>query len=77
METSEIISAIDAEIAKLRQARAILSTLPGSLGKRGPGRPKASGSAVPIRKQRTLTAEGRARIAEGQKKRWAARNKKN
>lgn len=74
MNTSEIISAIDTEIAKLQQARAILTTMPGSSEvKRGPGRPKSSTTPP---KKRTMTAEGRAKIAEAQKKRWAAKKTK-
>ena len=69
MNTSEIITAIDAEIAKLKQARAILATMPASDTKRGPGRPK--GTTPP--KTRKMSAEGSARIAEAQKKRWAAK----
>ena len=75
MNTSEIISAIDAEIGKLQQARAILSTMPSSsMVKRGPGRPKAA-STMP--KKRVMTAEGKARIAEAQKRRWAAKATQN
>ena len=71
MSTIDILSLIDAEIANLQQARALLVT---STGKKLPGRPKAV--AVPKNKpKRRMSAEGRARIAEAQRKRWAAKKK--
>jgi hypothetical protein len=78
---SPILAAIDAEIAKLQAARALLmktkDVLP-SLPKRGRGRPKGSTSkkaAAPAPKTRTMSPEGRARIAAAQKARWAAQKK--
>lgn len=53
------------------------------LGKRGPGRPKASASAAPAaaeakppRKKRELSAAARRSIAAAQKRRWAEFHKK-
>jgi hypothetical protein len=84
MNTNDIILAIDAEISRLQQAKALLtdtSTL--SPAKRKPGRPiAASGSNtatrskpaefnVMSRKGRGMSDEGRARIAAAQKARWA------
>ena len=75
MDTSAILSAIDAEIDRLQQAREILaglkSTSVDGLVKRGPGRPQVA-TVPPKRKKRVLSEEARARIAAGQKKRWAA-----
>jgi hypothetical protein len=58
MNTNQILSAIDAEIAKLQQARALLngSSEPAAT-KRGPGRPKkiaakANGIAKPVAAKR-------------------------
>ena len=74
MANKEVLHAIDKEIARLQQAREMLvgegETVPagkGDLtpGKRGPGRPAGT--------KRTLSSEARKRIAEGQKKRWAAK----
>ena len=60
---------LDAEIARLQQVRVLLAS--SSASKRR-GRPPAS--AVPFKpvKQRTMSAAGRKRIAEAQRKRWAA-----
>lgn len=84
MEVSRIISEIDAQISKLQQARALLAGTVTSAGRRtGPGRPKGTkkAAAAPAsttpRKKRKLSAEGRKRIAEAMKKRWAERRKQN
>jgi hypothetical protein len=80
VEVSRIITEIDAQIAKLQQARELLS---GSLPRtqRGPGRPKGSKSAAPAApsssggRKRKLTPEGRKKIADAMKRRWAERRK--
>jgi hypothetical protein len=41
MDTATIIGHLDAEISKLQQAKALLA---GTDGRKGPGRPKASGA---------------------------------
>jgi len=82
MDTRDILLAIDAEIAKLQQAKAILSE--GSTAKRRPGRPakalstgynsvgaKTAELGQRPKKRRTISAAGRARIAAAQKARWA------
>ena len=76
-----ILSAIDAQLAKLQQARTLLAStsVAPSVGEaRRPGRPKGSKTAAkadPVKAKRTMSAEGRSRIAAAQKKRWAAKNK--
>jgi hypothetical protein len=74
MTIDSILSAIDEEIAKLQKARAMLSGAPVDAGKKSVGRPKGSKSETPVKtvKKRTMSAEGKARIAAAQKKRWAA-----
>ena len=67
MNTHEIITTLDAEIARLQQVRVLLAS--SSASKRR-GRPPAS--AVKPEKKRTMSAAGRKRIAEAQRKRWAA-----
>lgn len=72
MDVKEIVAEIDAEISRLQQARTLLGG--GAAVKRGrPGRKKAVTVAVP--KKRKLTPEGRKRIAEAMKRRWAERKK--
>ena len=72
MEVKGIIAEIDAQIQKLQQARELLSGLAVASSK-GPGRPKGSKNAV-VRK-RKLSPEGRKRIQEAMKRRWAERRK--
>lgn len=78
-----ILSAIDTEIAKLQQARKLLSeasATPAVSEVKRRGRPKGTKNAaktaavktVPARAKRTMTEEGKAKIAAAQKKRWAA-----
>ena len=67
MTTSEILIAIDAEIARLQSARSLLV---GSASGKRRGRPPASESAG-APKKRTMSAAGRKRVADAQRKRWA------
>ena len=76
MDVGRILSEIDAEIARLQQARSALTAIAasGTVAARR-GRPKGSvnkKAAKPGRK-RNLTPEGRKRIAEAMKRRWAER----
>ena len=80
MEISRIIAEIDSEIKKLQQARELLAGTE-AVRKNGPGRPKGSKnatvSAAPAKSKgkRNLTPEGRKRIADAMKRRWAERRK--
>ncbi len=83
MEVSNIIAEIDVQIQKLQQARNLLA---GSeeAPRRGPGRPKGSTKAAVAtaatptgERKRKLSPEGRKRIAEAMKRRWAERAKAN
>jgi hypothetical protein len=75
MEVSRIIAEIDAQISKLQQARELLAGTTTSNGK-GPGRPKGSkGAKLAQPQKRKLSPEGRKRIAEAMKRRWAERRK--
>ncbi|RZU39186.1 hypothetical protein [Edaphobacter modestus] len=80
MNTSDIVLAIDAEITQLQKVKALL-TDPDLTTKRKPSRPV--GVAAPNKatsfnpvefakksKRRTMSAEGRAKIAAAQKARW-------
>ena len=77
MGVQEILATIDHEITQLQRARALLSGGAAPSAKKTGGRPKKATAAVaplakPARKKRKLTPEGRKRIAEAVKKRWAA-----
>jgi hypothetical protein len=78
MNTEAIIEQIDAEISKLQQAKVLLSGATATSTKRSAGRPKTSPVAARILSvapaksvKRVMSAEGKARIAEAQKARWA------
>ena len=79
MEVSRIITEIDAQIAKLQQARSLLAGTPRHTSRTGPasgpGRPKGSKKAARAAKQRRLSAAGRKAISEAMKRRWAERRK--
>ena len=75
MESESIISAIDAEIAKLEQVRALL-TNDGKLS--GVSTRKAAKRvSVTQQKKRVMSPEARKRIGDAQRKRWAATKKSN
>jgi hypothetical protein len=68
MNITDLLSSIDSEIAALQQARTLLA------GTNGASTPRVARSGKPLaRKKRVMSAEGRARIAAAQKKRWAKR----
>ena len=86
MAITDVIAQIDAEIAKLQQAKTLLSGLPDAVvvaksGRRG--RPKGSKNAVKVaapaktaaKAKRKLSPEGRKAIAEAMKRRWAEHRK--
>ena len=86
MAISDILAIIDHEIAQLQQARTLLGGGVKPAAKKAPGRPKkvaaapkkaavvAPAAAKPAKKKkRHLSPEGRKRIAEAVKKRWAAK----
>ncbi len=72
MGVSEILVQIDREIAQLQQARALL--VGGAVA--SPKKTTAAAAAKkPGKKKRNLTPEGRTRIAEAVKRRWAEQKK--
>ena len=77
MDVNKNLAEIDDEIARLQQIRSALTGIGGvTTGKRR-GRPKGSTNAAKPakRKKRNLSPEGRKRIAEAMKRRWAERRK--
>jgi predicted 2-oxoglutarate/Fe(II)-dependent dioxygenase YbiX len=73
VKITEILAALDAEIARLQEARNALAGLSGAKRR---GRPSASASPNETNtKKRTLSAEAREKIAAAQRKRWAKQKK--
>jgi len=73
----DILSAIDAEIDCLEQAKALLSASGAIRAMRKSGRPAKVATVVTpkvqkTRKRRKMSAEARERIRQAQIKRWAA-----
>ena len=68
MEVSKIVAELDKEISRLKEARALLAGAAVS-------RRAVSKKSTAKPRKRTMTAEGRRRIAEAMKKRWAERRK--
>jgi hypothetical protein len=66
-----VISQIDDQIAKLQQARALLTGSTTAPALRGRPAGSKNTTAAP-KKRRGITAAGRKAIAEAQRKRWAA-----
>ena len=79
MEVSRIIAEIDAQISKLQQARALLAGTTEPAQRGGRGRPKGSKNAATAAtpRKRKLSPEGRKRIADAMRKRWAERRRQN
>lgn len=76
MDVARIVSEIDAEIARLQQARAALTAIgaSGTVAAKKRGRPKGSVNKKSAKtRKRNLTPEGRKRIADAMKRRWAER----
>ena len=86
MAMTDVIAQIDAEIAKLQQAKALLGgAIAAAVVKSGRGRPKGSKNSAPavkaaakktaVKAKRKLSPEGRKAIADAMKRRWAERRK--
>lgn len=72
MGVAQILSQIDREIALLQRARTLLEGSGGKPAKAGAARPAATRVT---KKKRNLTPEGRKRIAEAVRRRWAEQKK--
>ncbi len=91
MDVTQILSAIDAEIVRLQQAREAIASLDGAspstssgaspIPQARRGRPKGVKNAAPPveaqprKRKRNLSPEGRKRIQEAMQRRWAERRK--
>ena len=68
MNRHEIIAALDSEIQRLQEARLAITRS----GSTRVGRPQAVIRPAATRKRKGISEAGRKRIAEAQRKRWAA-----
>ncbi|HEY2467330.1 MAG TPA: hypothetical protein VGI45_05765 [Terracidiphilus sp.] len=75
MTIADIVEELDAEIARLEEARKLLSST-SSLAMDGVVRGGSASAKQVRRKKRTLSPEARKRIADAQRKRWAAQKAK-
>jgi hypothetical protein len=82
MALPEILASIDSEIAQLQKARALLVGAGAPPAKKKAGRPRKVVSEIATapaktakKRKRNLSPEGRKRIAEAVKRRWAAQKK--
>lgn len=74
MSTEWILAEIDAEIEKLTKARTLLANVGKVSAKLATN---GRGLAGKVRKKRVLSADARKRIADAQRKRWAAQRSKS
>jgi hypothetical protein len=72
MDTKAIVENIDAEIIRLQRVRCLLTGQTAPLKRELP----TKHTAATARKRRTISAEGRARIAAAQRARWAKTKRK-
>ena len=75
MSIESILAEIDAEIARLTQVRSLLAGS-GKVASTTSGR-KPKKTTGKNRKKRVLSPEARKRIADAQRKRWAAQKAKS
>jgi hypothetical protein len=74
MSIETIIAQIDSEIARLTEARNLLAK--AGLAAPTPSSAKTKAVKGKTRKRRVLSPEARKRIADAQRKRWAAQRAK-
>ncbi len=66
MSLNDVVSTIDAEIARMEKARNLLAGYAASKGGRKPA------SNKPAKAKRTMSPAARKKIAAAQRRRWAA-----
>jgi RecJ-like exonuclease len=76
MAIDSILVQIDAEIARLTQVRSLLANIGSVAVTVAQPKAKNAPAKVKIRKKRVLSPEARKRIADAQRKRWAAQKAK-
>jgi hypothetical protein len=77
MSTDSLLSQIDAEIARLTQVRSLLANTGKLAAKVIERKTKQVATKVKAKKSRVLSPEARKRIADAQRKRWAAQKAKS
>jgi hypothetical protein len=75
MDRSILEAALIGYQHQLAQARIAVADIEKQLGGRGAGRLRATAEEPEARPRRTMSAAARKRIADAQKKRWAAYKK--
>lgn len=76
MTVESIVAQIDSEIARLMQVRSLLSNSSNVSTRLTTVKAGAAPAKPKTRKKRVLSAEARKRIADAQRKRWAAQRAK-
>jgi hypothetical protein len=72
MAIDSVIAQIDAEIARLNQVRSLLASAGKTSITGHNGRGRKASAKTGTRRKRVLSPEARKRIADAQRKRWAA-----
>jgi len=75
MANDSILTLIDAEIARLTQVRSLLAGI-GKVPVKVTERKAKKATATKTKKRRVLSPEARKRIADAQRRRWAAQKAK-
>ena len=76
MSINSILAQIDSEIKRLKQARSLLAGPGGVSATTTERKAKVAPAKAKTRKKRVLSPEARKRIADAQRKRWAAQKAK-
>ncbi len=76
MAIDSILSQIDAEIARLKQVRSLLSGIGNIADAVAEPASNKTPAKTTKKKKRVLSPEARKRIADAQRKRWAAQKSK-
>jgi len=72
MEVKQIVAELEKQIARLREARSLLA---GEAGMKKRGRPAGKTTVARVTRKHRLSPEGRKRISDALKRRWALRRK--
>jgi hypothetical protein len=76
MAIAEIVAALDEEIARFQEVRALLLPVGGAVLSRGATSFQYGANATkPARRRKPMSAAARAKISTAQKKRWAKQKK--